>query len=207
MLDMLINMYGYNTPIFLNEVKIEGLSDSALRQSFRRMTEKGSLVRFDDGIYYIPKQSILFNKLMTLDETEVIIAKYIRRKEQVFGYFTGMTFANQLGVTTQVPVLYDISTNQESSKGRNVSLSSSRIRLKRPRIPVTKENWKTLQILDLINDLEKWSELSNTEAYIKIALCIKERELNRENMIACLEAYPDKVSKKLIESRLAYVFA
>lgn len=207
MLDTLINLYGYNTPIFLNEVKIEGISDSALRQSFRRMTEQGSLLRFDDGIYYIPKQSILFNKPMTLDETEVIIAKYIRRKEQVFGYYTGMTFANQLGVTTQVPILDEISTNQESSKGRNVSLSNSRIRLKRPRIPVTKENWKILQILDLINDLEKWSELSNAEAYIKIALCIKERGLNRENMIACLEAYPDKVSKKLIESRLVYVFA
>lgn len=207
MLDMLINDFGYNTPIFLNELRVEGITESALRQNFRRMVEKGSIVRFDDGIYYIPKTSVLFNKPMSLDETEVIIAKYIRRNEQVYGYYTGMTFANQIGVTTQVPVLDEITTNKESSKGRNVSLSGSKLRLKCPKVPVTKENWKLLQLLDLLNELEKWSELSKEEAYEKIAYCIKERGLKRDDMTSYVGAYPNKVSKTLIESRLIYVFA
>jgi len=79
--------------------------------------------------------------------------------------------------------------------------------LKCPKVPVTKENWKLLQLLDLLNELEKWSELSKEEAYEKIAYCIKERGLKRDDMTSYVGAYPNKVSKTLIESRLIYVFA
>ena len=41
--------YGYNEPIFLNEVRLEGLSDNALRQYFKQMLGAGDLARFDTG--------------------------------------------------------------------------------------------------------------------------------------------------------------
>ena len=54
--------YGYNEPIFLNEIRLEGLSDNALRQYFKRMLGAGDLARFDTGIYYLPKVSRLLKK-------------------------------------------------------------------------------------------------------------------------------------------------
>ena len=54
--------YGYNEPIFLNEIRLEGLSDNALRQYFKQMLGAGDLARFDTGIYYLPKVQRLLKK-------------------------------------------------------------------------------------------------------------------------------------------------
>lgn len=207
MLEVLKREYGYNTPIFLNEIKIEGMSDSALRQSFRRMLENGVLARFDNGIYYIPKQSKLLGIQMSLDGSAVIEAKYIMRRNEVFGYFAGMTFANQIGLTMQVPAQDEIITNKESTKGRNIEVSYRRIRVKKPRVPVTKDNWKMLQLLDLLGEYEKWSELENDEVIKRIKEYIMIQGLSRTDMMYYAKYYPDRISKKLIESGLVYVFA
>ena len=58
----LLENYGYNEPIFLNALKIENLSDNALRQSVKRLTASGFIERFDNGIYYIPKRDNLLGK-------------------------------------------------------------------------------------------------------------------------------------------------
>ena len=44
----LIENYGYNEPIFLNELKIEGMSDNAVRQSVKRLAMSGFLERYDN---------------------------------------------------------------------------------------------------------------------------------------------------------------
>ena len=54
--------YGYNEPIFINEIRLDGLNDNALRQYFKRMLKSGDLARFDTGIYYLPKASRLLKK-------------------------------------------------------------------------------------------------------------------------------------------------
>lgn len=56
--------YGYNEPIFINEIRLDGLNDNALRQYFKRMLGSGDLARFDTGIYYLPKASRLLKKVI-----------------------------------------------------------------------------------------------------------------------------------------------
>ena len=56
--------YGYNEPIFINEIRLDGLNDNALRQYFKRMLKSGDLARFDTGIYYLPKASRLLKKVI-----------------------------------------------------------------------------------------------------------------------------------------------
>ena len=53
--EYLMDNYGYNEPIFLNDLSIDGLSDNAVRQSMKRLVASGFLERYDNGIYYIPK--------------------------------------------------------------------------------------------------------------------------------------------------------
>ncbi len=68
--------YGYNEPIFINEIRLDGLNDNALRQYFKRMLKSGDLARFDTGIYYLPKASRLLKKSY-LDPMKVIMRKYV----------------------------------------------------------------------------------------------------------------------------------
>ena len=72
----LMENYGYNEPIFLNELSIEGLSENAVRQSVKRLVTNGFLDRYDNGIYYIPKQGGLLGKSY-LDPSLVIMRKYV----------------------------------------------------------------------------------------------------------------------------------
>ena len=51
----LMENYGYNEPIFLNDLTIQGLSENAVRQAVKRLVANGFLERYDNGIYYIPK--------------------------------------------------------------------------------------------------------------------------------------------------------
>ena len=58
----LMENYGYNEPIFLNELSIKGISQNAIRQSMKRLAENGVLERYDNGIYYIPKNGGVLGK-------------------------------------------------------------------------------------------------------------------------------------------------
>ena len=122
----LIENYGYNEPIFLNELKIEGMSDNAVRQSVKRLAMSGFLERYDNGIYYIPKQGGLLGKSY-LDPYKVIMRRYVQSKSEKYGYVTGVSFANQLGLTTQVPFVIEIVSNQASAKCREVSVRNQKI--------------------------------------------------------------------------------
>ena len=116
--------YGYNEPIFISDIQLNGINDNALRQSFKRMLKSGDLARFDTGIYYLPKSPRLLKKSY-LDPMKVIIRKYIKNSTETYGYFSGAAFANQIGLTTQMPAILEIVTSKAlSSKGSAVASPS-----------------------------------------------------------------------------------
>lgn len=129
----LLENYGYNEPIFLNDLKIEELSENAVRQSVKRLVANGFLERYDNGIYYIPKQGGLLGKSY-LDPFLVIMRKYVRSKSETFGYVTGISFVNQLGLTTQMPAIIEIVTNKEATNGRTITVGSQKVRIKKLRL-------------------------------------------------------------------------
>ena len=93
--------YMQNEPIFVSDIRLP-VSDVNLRQMFKVLCDLGKIRRFDTGIYYLPKESRLRGGV-PLGADTVAKYKYISRNGRVDGYYSGYTFANQLGVTTQVP--------------------------------------------------------------------------------------------------------
>ncbi len=94
---------------------------------------------------------------MKIHPMKVIIRKYIQSTTEVYGYFAGATFANQIGLTTQMPATLEIITSKEATKGPNISVGSQIVRLKRPAITITSENVGLLQFLDAVSQAEKYS--------------------------------------------------
>lgn len=198
--------YGYNEPIFLNEIQLDGINDNALRQSFKRMVKSGNLIRYDNGIYYLPKASRLLNKSY-LDPLKVIIRKYIKNNTDIYGFFSGATLANQLGITTQMPAVMEIITNKEATNGRIVTIGSQTIRVKRPLLPITKENADLLQFLDTVMQYEKYSELSNESAIELLKQYVNTKQFTRSQLQKAAPALTGAVAKKLITGGIIYVFA
>lgn len=197
--------YGYNEPIFLTDLAMNTANANSMRQSVKRMVKSGTLQRFDTGIYYLPKASRLLNKSY-LDPTKVIIRKYIRNNTEVFGYFIGATFANQLGLTTQIPAILEIATNKESTNGRIVTIGNQKVRLKRPSLEINEENAELLQFLDAISQIDKYAELSDNEIQTTLRNYVQKQQFSRTQLLSVTSAITGITAKRLIEGGLIFDF-
>ena len=155
LLDYLQNKYSVNSPIFMEDVsKRLDLRAASIRQGFKRLVDRGTLIRFTSGIYYFPQSSKIF-KNIPLDMEKVIVSKYINNNNNVIGYYSELTLANIAGITTQVAIEKCIVTNSEKSRGRIVIIKNRRIRLKAPRVIITEKNKNVLAVLDGHEDIDR----------------------------------------------------
>lgn len=204
--DYLIENYGYNEPIFLNDLLIEGVSENAVRQSVKRLTAGGFLERYDNGIYYIPKQGGLLG-VSYLDPAMVIVRKYVQNKSDVYGFITGASFANQLGLTTQMPAVMEVVTNREATNGRMVMVGTQRVRVKKSSVPVSDTNAEILQLLDNIGQVEKYTELTSKETIDILITYVRKKGFTKEQLSEVCGALTGATAKKLIEWGMIYEFA
>ena len=202
----LMENYGYNEPIFLNDLTIEGLSENAVRQSVKRLVANGFLERYDNGIYYIPKQGGLLGKSY-LDPFLVIMRKYVQNKSETYGYVTGISFANQLGLTTQMPAVIEVVTNREATNGRMIMVGNLKVRIKKPSVTISDSNAEILQLLDSIGQAEKYTELPLEETIDTMISYIKQKRFTKEQLSQVSSILTGATAKKLIEWGIIYEFA
>ena len=72
------------------------------------MSNKKKLLIYN-GIYFLPKKTI-FKSGSQLAPEKVLECKYLRDKDERCGYVSGLMFFNQMGLTTQVPMMYEENT-------------------------------------------------------------------------------------------------
>lgn len=199
------NVYSYiesnyrpNEPIFLSNLDIPGMKAVSIRQQLKKLTEAGKLKRFDTGIYYIPKKSI-FRSGSTLSVDVVIKKKYLEDGENCCGYVGGILFANQLGLTTQVPGVYEVYTNKATTEYRETRLANLRVILRKPYCVIDAENVATLQFLDLLKEIESISEVDGEELTNRLLSYMRQKGIGFENIRQFLPYYPERIYKNMYE--------
>ena len=133
--------------------------------------------------------------------------RYIIRRGKIEGYYSGYTFANQVGLTSQVPVTIEIVSNEASAKVRDIKIKDQIIRLRKPKTTVTKENAKVLQFLDLLCEVERLSDESEDTISKRLRDIIKKQNIQKQDIDAYISLYPLKVYKNFYERELYDVFA
>ena len=197
--------YKVNEPIFVSDINLP-VTDTNLSQMFKVLCDSGQIYRYDTGIYYMKGESRLKGGVC-LSAGEVARYKYIARNNRVDGYYSGYTFANQLGLTTQVPYTIEIVSNQASAKCREVSVKNQKIMLRKPRTEINKENYSVLQLLDLLKDLEQYVDDDMPAAAKRIGTYIKEMGIRRSEVDKYIALFPDRVYKYIYKTRLYNAFA
>lgn len=205
LLEYLQKNYKENEPIFVSDIELP-VTATNLRQMFKVLCDNGQIMRYDTGIYYLKGTSRLKGG-NTLSASEVARYKYISRNNRVNGYYSGYTFANQLGLTTQVPFTIEIVSNQASAKCREVNVKSQKIMLRKPRTEITKENYRILQLLDLLKDFEQYVDEDMERATARMCAYIKGLGLKRTEIDKYIGFYPDRIYKYIYEMRLYDTFA
>lgn len=194
----LLENYGRNEPIFLSELTISGMKPVSLRQQIKKLTEDGRLKRFDTGIYYLPQKSMFrFGSMLSPDE--VIRKKYLIDGDGRCGYLSGLLFANQLGLTSQVPTVYEVYTNKATTDYRDTTLGSLRVIIRRPYVEVNDDNANVLQFLDLIKEVCDISELDGAELTDRLIGYMTVNGLSFDMLQKYFPYYPDRIYRNMYE--------
>lgn len=197
--DYLMENYGKNTPIFVSELDIEGLNENTLRVQIKKMTDAGMLKRFDTGIYFIPKKTI-FKSGSTISAMQVIEKKYLKNKDKVCGYLSGYMLVNMVGLTTQVPMVYEVVSNNATTDYRKIMISKTKVIVRRPKVSVTDENVRILQFLDLLKDVDVYSEEEGNNLKKRMLEIMKKLDITFSALEPYLSFYPEKIYKNMYET-------
>ena len=193
--------YKDNEPIFLSDLSIAGMKEVAVRQQLKKLVEEGRLKRFDTGIYFIPKKS-MFKSGSTLSVDEVIRKKYIVDGNGRCGYVCGILLANKLGLTTQVPMAYEVCSNKATTNYRDTQIAVIPVIHIKPYVEVNTNKARALQFLDLMREVIDISELEGNELTDRLIDYLKKKNMGFESLKPYLKFYPDKIYKNMYEAGL-----
>lgn len=194
--DYLLTHYNPNEPIFIEDITLSNTRTDLL-QKLKALCDTGKIKIFSNGVYYIPKESMLKNG-RALSPTTVITHKYIKRSGKIIGYYASHTLANQIGITTQVPYVTEIVTNNTATECRKETLCGQEFIIRKARCPITNNNYYILQLLDLLNDLDKYTDKPHNEVYGVIRKYLKAYHITKEEITQYIGTYPSKAAEILL---------
>ena len=201
--EYLLDNYKENEPIFLVDIQIDGMTRTNVRQQVKKLADTGKVKRFDNGIYFLPKKTI-FKSGSQLAPEKVLECKYLRDKDKRCGYVSGLMFFNQMGLTTQIPMMYEVVSNKATNDYRETSLAKSRVIVRKPKVPITEKNYKVLQFLDMLKDVDVYSEVTGKQLQDRLYPYMDDANLSISEMEPYFSYYPDKLYKNLVETRVIY---
>ena len=208
LVNYLTNIYGYDTPIFLKDVRIGGKSKSAIKEEFYRATKKGKIERKSSGIYFIRSQKefgsgIIFSDIL---EKKFLYSKKVDEElKELFieGYYSGVTFLNMIHISQQVPAILEITTNRTSSKKRYFYSNKSIAIIRKARTTITFQNYKILQFLDMFYFISLDDVKENRDL---LRQYIKTNKLSKYQFVEYIKLYKDQTLKKIVEGGLIDAF-
>lgn len=152
--DYIKEHYKETEPIFLSDLLSVNTAELDSNQQLKELCANDLLQQYDDKVYFIPKKTTLNS---TIGPNADMVARYrfISKGDNVDGFYAGNTFANQIGISTQVPYVIEIVSNNVSDDGE-VLIGSRRFCVRKPVIPITKENVHVLQMLDILVKLDAY---------------------------------------------------
>ena len=155
-----IERYPEDEPIFIEDIKkyvIQQCENTNKQESvlkninviLNRLKNEGIIKAEYKGVYYKPIIT-MFGE-MGLDQRKLMQLKYLKDREgNIKGYIVGAKLFNKLGLTTLVPNVTDIVTNE--CKYHRQYDKRLRAYIIKPKIEITNENYRYLQFIDILDN-------------------------------------------------------
>ena len=136
-----------NKPLFIEDFVNEETNYDTAKTLLSNYVKSGDIKRYSQGIYYIPTKTIL--GYSTISFESIIERKYISDDNKVFGYYSGMSLLNTIGLSSQVPNIPEITTNNEATRKRKVKIGKRSVIVRRSEIEINNDNYLYLQFFDI----------------------------------------------------------
>ena len=185
--------YAVGAPIFFEELVNQIANDQGTdakaialgcATALDRMEKRKEIVRFQKGLYYIPKQTPFGPT--PIDLQKVIEARFLREDN---GFDGGATFLHQIGAITQMPNVRHIISNKAPT--RPTRYEELGILVRKPAVPITPRNKYCLQIIDGLSAMD--DEPVDVENPYKLILkAMHIRRVEYRQLLANVDHYPKK---------------
>ena len=195
--------YKQAEPIFLSDLLRTNITEPDLNQQLKELCEKGLLQQYDEEVYFIPKKTTL-NSIIGPNADMVARYRFISKGDNVDGFYAGNTFANQIGISTQIPYVIEIVSNNVLDDGE-VLIGNRRFDVRKPVVPITKENVHVLQMLDLLVKPDAYLDCSYEEVREKLAEYISVCGIAKSDVELYIKEYPKSTLKYYYELGLDHV--
>jgi len=197
--------YGENTPIFFEDIAnvCSGYTRGRVYQLIDAAMNSGLLAKAGYDCYYIPTTTPFGKSL--LNPRKVIEKKYISNKGEVYGFYTGLALLNSFGITTQMPNVIEVFTNNEATKSRRVTINNQTIIVKRARTTINNSNYKEMMLLELFNLADIRS--IDARATQKIVDYMKQNNISVQGIMKYAKFVPARAIKNFMISEVQNAFA
>ena len=187
--DYIKEHYKEAEPIFFSDLLCEDITDSTLSQRLKELCKKGLLQQYDEDVFFIPKKTTLNS---TIGPNADMVARYrfISKGDNIDGFYAGNTFANQIGISMQVPYVIEIVSNNVWDDGE-VLIGNRRFVVRKPVVLITKENVRVLQMLELLENLDAYLDCSYEEAREKFAEYISVCGITKNDVELYIKEYSE----------------
>jgi hypothetical protein len=187
--ERLLKLYSANEPIIVEDVARTNKSQKSIYTQFCSLCAAGKLKRFARGVYYIPGTGF-WSSIGAPPFNKVVDKMYARDSDgQPIGYLTGVMFANTLGLTTQVPAVYEVVSNKATKNKRDRIMGKMKVTIFKPKTKVTLDNYKVLQLLDTVRIANRISDVDESEASSLIQDYIARSEISKAQIREYLPLY------------------
>lgn len=201
LMDYLRSNYKEGEPIFTDDIHIDGINRPNLIQQLKTLSDNGKIIRIEKGIYYIPAKT-RFGSSTGPDPETIAKYKYIVRNGKTDGYYSGNTFANMIGVSMQVPMKKEIVSNNVAAIVKHILIGQQAFILRKSNVPITNENVRTLQLLELLKNLDDHIDVDRDEAREKLTYFIDKNQITKMGVDQYIREYPDSTFRYYYEMRL-----
>lgn len=120
----------------------------AVNVNMARLEKEGQIMRLTKGVY-CRKVKTAFG-YYTPDKETLFCKHLLRNENEVIGYETGLSELNRIGLVSQMPKKRCIATNLHKKR----IPKGMQIEIRKPPIMVNADNFRYLQILDVIRELD-----------------------------------------------------
>lgn len=205
LINKLKTKYGTNEPIFFDEIAdvVGNYTRGRIYQLIKPALDSGELVRFGYDCYYIPTQTPFGTSL--LNPRKIIEKKYISNDGEIFGYYTGLTLLNSFGITTQMPNILEIYTNNEATKSRRVEIDNQAVIVKRARATINNSNYREMMILELFNLAGE--QLKDYDTARKVIDYINQSNIRIRDIMRYADSVPNRAIANFMTSEVPNAIA
>ena len=186
-----------NKPLFIEDFVNEDTNYDTAKTLLSYYVKSGDIKRYSQGIYYIPTKTIL--GYSTISFESIIERKYISDDNKVFGYYSGMSLLNTIGLSSQVPNIPEITTNNEATRKRKVKIGKRSVIVRRSNIEINNDNYLYLQFFDIFRYGDQKAIEDNKNNVLKF---FDDNKLKLNKLMEIEKLLPMKIRKIFRRSKI-----